>query len=202
MTWHDMLGWVAAAMTLAAFMMRSMMPLRWCAIGSNCAFIGYGLLSHVWPVLLLHSVLLPFNIVRLIEMRRLVDRVRVAAQGTLSADWLRPYSQTMRLDAGETLFSRGDAADRTYFLLEGRLRLPLIGVVLEPGALVGEIAVFATDGRRTQTVIAAEPCTLLMIDNASLRQLYFQNPQFGFHLIGLISRRLTADALRSSAAAA
>ena len=85
MTWHETLGWIAAAMTLAAFMMRSMMPLRWCAIGSNCAFIGYGLLSQVWPVLLLHSVLLPFNIVRLIEMRRLVNQVRVAAQGTLAA---------------------------------------------------------------------------------------------------------------------
>lgn len=198
---HEVLGWVAAAFTLSAFMMRSMMPLRWCAIGSNCAFIGYGLLSSAWPVLILHVLLLPFNIVRLVEMRRLVDQVRVAVHGSLSPDWLRPYSRTLRLAAGERLFARGDAADRTYVLLEGRLALPDIGESVGPGELVGEIAAFAPDGRRTQTVVAQDGCELLVIDNPSLRELYFQNPQFGFYLIGLISRRLSADSRRSAAPA-
>ncbi len=198
---QDVLGWLAAAMTLATFSMRSMMPLRWCAIGSNCAFIGYGLLSPAYPVLALHMLLLPFNIVRLVEMRRLVDRVRRAVQGSpLSEDWLRPFSRTLRVAAGERLFAKGDAADRTYFLVEGRVELPDLDVALGPGSLIGEIAAFAPDGRRTQTVVAAAPCTLLVIDNASLRQLYFQNPEFGFQLVGLIAQRLSADAQRLAGA--
>ena len=51
---HDVLGWLAAILTLATFSMRAMMPLRACAIGSNCAFIAYGLSASAYPVLMLH----------------------------------------------------------------------------------------------------------------------------------------------------
>jgi CRP/FNR family transcriptional regulator, cyclic AMP receptor protein len=42
-----------------------MVALRSLAIVSNLAFIGYAALAHIYPVLLLHALLLPVNPSRL-----------------------------------------------------------------------------------------------------------------------------------------
>jgi hypothetical protein len=48
--------------------MGSMNALRWVAIASNVAFIAYGYLGNLAPVLLLHALLLPVNIYRLAQL--------------------------------------------------------------------------------------------------------------------------------------
>ena len=62
---HDALGYVASALVLLTFSMKTMRYLRLTAIGSNIAFIAYGLHSHLPPILVLHMILLPLNLVRL-----------------------------------------------------------------------------------------------------------------------------------------
>jgi hypothetical protein len=63
----DLLGYLASALVLAAFSMKAIVPLRVVAVFSNIAFILYGHLAAVEPVLLLHVVLLPMNLWRLGE---------------------------------------------------------------------------------------------------------------------------------------
>jgi CRP/FNR family cyclic AMP-dependent transcriptional regulator len=63
----DAVGYLGAALVLVSFCMRSIGALRVVAICSNVAFIAYGYFEHVAPVLLLHSLLLPVNIYRLLE---------------------------------------------------------------------------------------------------------------------------------------
>ena len=46
-----------------------MVLLRALAIASNLAFIAYSLLSHLWPILILHAVMLPLNVLRLLEAK-------------------------------------------------------------------------------------------------------------------------------------
>lgn len=66
---HDALGYLAAALVLATFCMRDMTALRCMAIVSNLAFIAYGALADLGPVLLLHLLLLPVNLQRLLVWR-------------------------------------------------------------------------------------------------------------------------------------
>ncbi len=61
------LGYLASLLVLATFCMSDMKALRLLAIGSNLAFIGYGALTGIGPVLLLHLVLLPVNLLRLAQ---------------------------------------------------------------------------------------------------------------------------------------
>ena len=61
------IGYLAASLVLATFCMKSMDALRLAAIASNLAFIAYGYFGHLAPVLLLHALLLPINIYRLVE---------------------------------------------------------------------------------------------------------------------------------------
>jgi hypothetical protein len=66
----DAMGWLAAALTLLAFLMRSMTALRVVAIAANLCFILYGAMNWAYPVLVLHIALLPCNLLRLCELRR------------------------------------------------------------------------------------------------------------------------------------
>jgi hypothetical protein len=59
---ENVLGFVASGLVLTTFWMRDMLLLRLVAIASNVAFISYGHVAHVVPVLLLHICLLPINL--------------------------------------------------------------------------------------------------------------------------------------------
>ena len=76
----DLVGYLAAALVLAAFGMRDMVPLRIAALCSNLAFIAYGLALGLEPVWLLHALLLPMNGYRLLDASR--PRPNRAGRGT------------------------------------------------------------------------------------------------------------------------
>ena len=69
MNTHELIGYVASLLVLATFCMRDMVALRVMALASNAAFIAYALLEGIGPVLLLHAVLLPVNMLRLVQAR-------------------------------------------------------------------------------------------------------------------------------------
>ena len=64
----DGLGYFAASLVLATFCAKSMMSLRMLAIASNIAFIAYASAAHLWPILVLHALMLPLNLLRLREV--------------------------------------------------------------------------------------------------------------------------------------
>ncbi|MBD2750999.1 hypothetical protein IC232_30670 [Microvirga sp. BT688] len=78
LNWIDLLGYAASGLTLATFAQRSMLPMRILALGANGCFIAYGAMGVYLPVLLLHLVLLPVNLVRL---RTLVAELNVGTDG-------------------------------------------------------------------------------------------------------------------------
>jgi hypothetical protein len=74
MSWIDFVGYLAALMVLATFCMDTIVPPRGLAIASNVLFILYGIAGQLYPVLLLHAVLLPVNIAKIVRLRLLVRR--------------------------------------------------------------------------------------------------------------------------------
>jgi hypothetical protein len=64
----DSIGYLAAGLVLVTFCMRSMRALRCVAILSNLFFIGYGYLGALMPIVVLHLLLLPINLLRLVEL--------------------------------------------------------------------------------------------------------------------------------------
>jgi CRP/FNR family transcriptional regulator, cyclic AMP receptor protein len=191
---------VASALILAGSFVKTMIPLRWLGLGSNLGFIVYGALYPHPPMLVLHTLLLPVNLYRLIEMIRLTRRVDAAADmKDTSGLWLRPYMKRLKLKAGAVLFRKGDLADHLYMLTSGRIELVEIGVELPAGRIFGEIAFFAPNRQRTMTARCIESSEVLAINESTVRQLYYQNPEFGFQVIGLVAGRLTADIRRLEA---
>jgi hypothetical protein len=68
MTVYQITGIVASTLVLLTFLTKDIRLLRTFAIMSNFAFIAYGVLGSLWPVLCLHLLLLPVNVTRLMEM--------------------------------------------------------------------------------------------------------------------------------------
>ena len=68
-SWVDFLGYAAALTVLATFCMSTMVTLRLLAIASNILFCFYGLLGHLYPVMILHIALLPINLFKLVKVR-------------------------------------------------------------------------------------------------------------------------------------
>lgn len=188
-----LLPWVGGALAVVAFFMKTMIPLRVVSLAAHVCFLAYGLLAGAYYVLLAYGVTLPFNIWRLIQMKRLVSNVKSAADGDLSIKWLLPFMTEQRLQDGHAIFNKGDTADHLYFITSGRVRLPEIGEELGEGHLLGEIGFFSPDGKRTLSAVCAGDALIHSISASSFRQLYFQNPEFGFYVVRLISRRLMAD---------
>ncbi len=63
----ELLGYAAAGLVLATFSARSITTLRMLAIASNVLFVAYAAGTHLLPVLILHALLLPINLARLLQ---------------------------------------------------------------------------------------------------------------------------------------
>jgi hypothetical protein len=65
MVWIDFIGFSARSASLPSFCMTTIVALRTFALLSNVLFILYGLCAHIYPVLVLHIILLPINLAKL-----------------------------------------------------------------------------------------------------------------------------------------
>ena len=193
--WVEIAGYIASILVASTFYMKTMLPLRIFAIGSNVAFMTYGYFGHLYPVLILHLFLFPLNIIRLRQIRKLIKDVRGAVEGEFSLEWLTPYMSKTSYKKGTNIFVKGDQADKMFYIHGGRIRLididGLVGTkLLERGSVLGEIGIFAPDRRRTATAIAEEDTDVYTIDEDKIIQLYYQNPKLAFYLVKLITQRL------------
>lgn len=106
-------------------------------------------------------------------------------------------SVSRHFDQGDVLMHQGDPGDSLYILQSGVARVSVVSVngreitldYLEPGAVIGEIAMF--DGaERTATVTAHQPATALQLDRKVLRQILDETPGFAWTLLSQMARRL------------
>jgi CRP/FNR family cyclic AMP-dependent transcriptional regulator len=153
----------------------------------------YGYFDGLLPVLLLHAILLPVNLLRLAQFQRLIRDMRKAGRKDLPIESLAPYMTKRNLAAGQTLVRKGEIADRLYVLAAGELEVTEIGKILHPGAVVGEIGVFAPDQKRTATIVGRTACSLFELTENKAKQLYFQDRSFGFAVLQLIIARLVEN---------
>lgn len=198
MQWIEAFGYLGALMTLTTFSMKTMLRLRIVGIAANLVFITYGLLGHVYPVLMLHLTLLPLNAWRLWQLLRLTRQIREVSASRLSLEWLKPFSRGRSVQRGETLFRRGDTATEVLFVLSGRFRAVEADVALGRGDLIGELGLLTRGHTRTQTIVCEEQGSLLMLSFDEVRQMYFQNPRFGFCFLEIVAERLMRDAGQSA----
>lgn len=180
----------ASIFVVATFSMRTMVPLRVFAILTNMVLIATAIPIHNYPAMLLHSVLLPFNVYRLHQMLQLVRDVKKSVNSDLSMEWLKPFMTERKCKAGEVLFYKDEKADSMYYIVSGRYRLVESGIELPVGAIVGEFGMLSPSNVRTQTLECIKSGRILSVSYDQVEQLYVQNPSFGFYFLKLVTARL------------
>jgi CRP/FNR family cyclic AMP-dependent transcriptional regulator len=121
--WVEIAGYISSILVASTFYMKTMLPLRIFAIGSNVAFITYGYFGHLYPVLILHLLLFPLNIIRLRQIKQLAKDVREAANGEFSLEWLTPYMSKTSYKKGTNIFTKGEPADKMLYIHDRIIRI-------------------------------------------------------------------------------
>jgi CRP/FNR family transcriptional regulator, cyclic AMP receptor protein len=191
--WIELSGYLASALVFLTFYMKTMIPLRLIGMLSNVAFMIYGFGGRLYPVLILHAILLPLNCLRLVQMRTLIHKVHAASRGDLSMEWLVPMMRRRQCAKGEVLFQRGDPAKELHLVFSGSVRLLDLAVEIGPGKMLGEVGIFAPTHQRMDTAICESEVELGVMATDKVLELYHQDRRFGFYLIRLVSQRLLED---------
>jgi hypothetical protein len=192
----SMCALVGAGFYAATLLMRTMVPLRVLVIVSALFFMAYGALAGAVSTFLMYLLLLPINGLRLVQLRNLVKKARVAAQGDLSMDWLKPFMNRRNYRRGDVLFRKGQPANEMYLTVTGKFLVKEIGVELPPGRIMGELGFLTPNNRRTQTIECIENGSVLTITYDRLLEIYFQNPEFGYYFLRLSTERLLQNIAR------
>jgi CRP/FNR family transcriptional regulator, cyclic AMP receptor protein len=186
----ELVGVAAAVASLYAAYAKTIIPLRVAAIVANVLAMAYSSMHGTYPTFVLHAVLLPLNTWRLHAMLKLIRDIDAATKGDMNTDWLLPYMRPKQFKAGDIMMRRGEYAAEAFYIVSGEVEVVEIGKIHGKGALLGEIGLFTPDGKRMMTVRCKTDVQAATIAYDQFKELYFQNPQFGFHLLHLIVARL------------
>jgi CRP-like cAMP-binding protein len=171
-----------------------MAPLRMAAVVANGLFASYFTLKGIYPMAALNLLMMPINMIRLMQVSRLIEDIRRASAEASNKDfqyqWLEEYAQRISLDANDCLYQKADMAEEAYVLLEGEILLKESGIILSPVTLFGEMGLFTEASRRTMTAVTKTKVSLLAIKYDDILLLASENPKFSFYLMHLMVRRM------------
>ena len=125
---------------------------------------------------------------------------RVPAFSTLEVEDLRRIAQLAvprSFQTGEAVFREGDSSDTCYVVREGRARAvrthgdgrTITLARFGPGDIFGELAMFE-DERRSATVEAIEPTSVVGVLGPDMRRLMGEHPEIATRLVIALGRRL------------
>jgi CRP/FNR family transcriptional regulator len=100
-------------------------------------------------------------------------------------------------EPGQAVFREGDSSDTCYVVREGRARAvrthgdgrTITLATFGPGDIFGELAMFE-DERRSATVEAIEPISVVGVLGPDMRRLMGEHPQIAMRLVVALGRRL------------
>jgi CRP-like cAMP-binding protein len=104
---------------------------------------------------------------------------------------------TIKLNKGEVLFHEGDAEDRLYVVISGKIKLGRSGsagrenllAILGPGQMFGELSVF-DPGPRSSTATAVTACLIRTLEHEELMGWLTGRPEVALGLLAQLAGRL------------
>jgi CRP/FNR family transcriptional regulator len=113
------------------------------------------------------------------------------------ASALRSGIIDVHLDRGERLFTEGDAGDKLYIILTGKIKLSRAAPdgrenllsVHGPGEMFGELSLFDPTPR-TASATAVTDATLAALTHVDLRSWLATRPEVAMHMLGALAQRL------------
>ncbi len=192
-------GWIACVLEVYAFQEKTMIPLRVAAVFACLFGFAYGYLTHTYPSMAVSIALLPLNLWRLKELRRLIADSGASAIRQTGYAWLRPFMHRADFPAGHVLFRKGEVGEEAFLVGAGEVHIPEHGATVGAGGLLGEIGLLTEGHVRTASAICRTDVRAWKISFAEMEQLCLQDPKFCLHIARVIVKRYQAN-LQNNAA--
>src|SRR5215510_14661658 len=111
---------------------------------------------------------------------------------TANFNIFRSSPEVRTCEAGETVFSAGDAGDCMFAVQDGRVDLIVGDDVVETvaaGGIFGEMALIE-HGPRSATAVARTATTLAIVDERQFKFMTQNTPNFALNVMRVMARRL------------
>lgn len=186
----DAMWW--AIVTLATVGYGDVAPITPLGKVAAAGVIVSGLVYFALPIAIIASAFVE-------EMRRrdfninysMVARVPLfAGLDAIAISELAGMLKARKVPRDATIVSKGDKGESMFFIAQGLVEVvvPDREIMLREGDFFGEMAVLGKM-RRTATVIARQPCELLVLDASDLARLIEQNPAVEVALHDVMAQR-------------
>lgn len=117
---------------------------------------------------------------------------------------LRDSGLILKLPKDKILFYEGDKGDSLYLILKGKVKAFLLSEegreitlsILGEGELVGEMALFDVEEKRTATVMTLEDSEFFILSGDKFIQVVESYPKVAINVIKTLSKRLKITSLR------
>ncbi len=115
-----------------------------------------------------------------------------------SFEWLIPYMVKESFVKGETVFQKGDNAEKMFYINKGKFRLvELNNMLIGPGNVIGEMGLFSPFKVRTATAICEEDLEIYALGKEETIRLFDQYPHQALKLVNVSTERLINNYTRS-----
>jgi CRP/FNR family cyclic AMP-dependent transcriptional regulator len=98
----------------------------------------------------------------------------------------------LQLEAGQVIFSAGDAGHEMFIVRTGHVELRIGDTVLEmvaQGGIFGELALVDA-APRSATAVAGPGCTLVLVDETAFNDLVRRVPGLALEVMRVMARRI------------
>ncbi|GLX15127.1 cAMP-binding protein A [Pseudomonas straminea] len=105
---------------------------------------------------------------------------------------IRPATGFKHFAQGDALINQGDEADHVFIIIEGHAEAFVDDVKVgdvQKDEIFGAMAVF-TNEKRSATVLASQPCTVMVIPKDQFLSLMESNPRIAHSLVESMARRI------------
>ncbi len=117
---------------------------------------------------------------------------------------IRDVAEVRPFQKGKLLFCEGDRGDALYLVLKGKVKATLLAEdgreiilsLLGPGEIVGEMALFDVEERRSATVETLEDSELMVLSGQAFLDVMASRPGIATNVIRTLSQRLRDTSCR------
>ncbi|MCI4398824.1 MAG: Crp/Fnr family transcriptional regulator [Acidobacteria bacterium] len=117
---------------------------------------------------------------------------------------IRDVAEVRAFPKGKLLFCEGDRGDSFYLVLKGKVKATLLAEdgrevilsLLGPGEIVGEMALFDAEERRSATVETIEDSELLVLSGQAFLDVMAARPGIAMSVIATLAQRLRETSCR------
>lgn len=184
---------IATLVLAAACIPRTVVALRFGAIGAATLALVYALFKDAVLVAGAQACLIAVNGARLFETHRLHAQVRTAREEAIDPRQFEEHFRSERHERGDTLFLKGNPGNYAYYVASGEISIPEVAAHVGPGEFFGEFSLFTDGGLRTASAVCRTDVELYRIDSDMLAATFRRKPDFAFALVRLIVQRMSRN---------